>query len=80
MVLVATYGILKHDLSRIQQCCFSHGENFFQIQKTQCSPQADTCKSEILDMVYAMRSFQNVNKVTLKDSYKVMLVKQTSST
>jgi hypothetical protein len=39
----------------------------------------EICKSEILDMVYAMRSFENINEETLKNSYRVMRVKWASS-
>jgi hypothetical protein len=30
-------------------------------------------KSEILEMVYAVRSFENINEETLKNGYRVMI-------
>jgi hypothetical protein len=40
----------------------------------------ENIKFEILDMVFAMRSFENMNKEMLKNGYWVMHVKWASST
>jgi hypothetical protein len=38
-------------------------------------PNEEVSKSKILDMVCAMRSFENIHKETLKNGYRVMCVK-----
>jgi hypothetical protein len=42
-------------------------------------PDEEISKSEILDTVCAVRSFGNVDEITLKNGYRVMRVKGTSS-
>jgi hypothetical protein len=43
-------------------------------------PNKEVSKSKILNMVWAMRSFENNDEETLKNGYRVMHVKRTSST
>jgi hypothetical protein len=43
-------------------------------------PNKEISKSVILDMVCAMRSFENINKEMLKNGYRVMPVKWAPST
>jgi hypothetical protein len=43
-------------------------------------PNEGIGKSDILHMVFAMRSFENINEETLKNGYSVMSVKWASST
>jgi hypothetical protein len=40
----------------------------------------EASKSKIFDMMCAMRSFENTNKETLKNSYRVIHVKWASTT
>jgi hypothetical protein len=46
----------------------------------QAFPIEEISKSEVLDMVCAMRSFENINKKMLKNGYRVMRVKWASGT
>jgi hypothetical protein len=43
-------------------------------------PNKEIRKSEILDSVYVMRSFENINEEMLKNGYRVMRVKWASIT
>jgi hypothetical protein len=43
-------------------------------------PNEEISKSEILDMICAMRSFENINEVTMKNDYRAMRVNWVSST
>jgi hypothetical protein len=43
-------------------------------------PNEEISKSKSLDMVYAMRNFENINEEMLKNGYRVIHMKWASST